>query len=110
MYKSSQIVGGTAWFGPYVTLIPGEYTAYFKIKVDSFQGEKIAKIDVWSNSLGSVLASKDINIHDLTKPLEWNTISLTFNITKRTPEVEFRGIDAHEDLTIWLDYVEVVLR
>jgi hypothetical protein len=108
---SSPIAGKYALYGPYVTLTPGNYTANFKIKVDNVPGGKVLKLDVFSNALSigrQTIASYDVYGKDFTKPLAWQTFSIAFSITNRTPQVEFRGLEAASNLTIWLDYVEVI--
>jgi len=108
MLESSPKEGNGVWFGPYITLLPGEYVANFKIKVDRLVNGKIIKLDIWSNSLKLELNSLEIYGGYFVKPLTWHIISVPFKINERTTDVEFRGIEASSDISIWLDYVEVV--
>ncbi|MCW4016304.1 MAG: DUF2079 domain-containing protein [Candidatus Bathyarchaeota archaeon] len=96
------------WFGPYITLTPGNYTANFRLKIDHINEGIALKIDVYSRSLLSEISSSDIYCNDFSKALTWHTFSIDFSVTKRTSEVEFRGYDAGSDLTLFLDYVEVI--
>jgi uncharacterized membrane protein len=107
--KKSSIAERIAWFGPYVTLTPGNYTANFRIKVDRILDEKIVVLDVWSNSLkDSNITSYTVFGDDLSKSLMWQTFSLPFTVTERSADVEFRGLEATGNATIWSDYVEVI--
>lgn len=109
MLKTSPEAGRFIWFGPYITLVPGNYTAVFRMKVDNLPEGKAIKLDVWSNSLPQRerIASYDVYGKDFSKPFAWHTFSMPFNIIERTADVEFRGLEAASDVTICLDYVEV---
>jgi uncharacterized membrane protein len=107
--KKSSTTGKIVWFGPYVTLAPGNYTANYRIKTDRVLDEKIIKLDVWSQSLKqSEIASYTVYGEDLNKPLIWQIFSLSFTIKERSANIEFRGLEATGNLTIWSDYVEVI--
>jgi uncharacterized membrane protein len=111
MLKSSPKADRVAWYGPYIALVPGNYTVNFRIKVDSLPEGKILKLDVWSNSLGknAQIAKYDVYGKDFAKPLTWHTFSCSFSITERTTNVEFRGLEIASDVGIWLDYIDVIL-
>jgi uncharacterized membrane protein len=97
-----------AWWGPYITLRPGNYTAIFRIKVDALPLDgKIIKLDVWSNTLQKTIAYLKVMNKDIYKPLVWHTFTLKFTITTRVENIEFRGVEASSGITVWLDYVEV---
>ena len=76
--------------------------------MDNLSERKIIKLEVWSNSLRLRIASHDVVSRDFTKSFVWHSFSIPFNITERTADVEFRGIEAASGVTIWLDYIEVV--
>lgn len=100
---------GTLWFGPYITLEPGKYTANFRMKIDHLWDGKAIKLDVWTKSLSaSEIESSDVYGNDFSQPLTWQTFTITFTITKRTADVEFRGMEPANNQTIWFDYVEVI--
>jgi len=97
------------WFGPYITLAPGNYTANFRIKTDQTAVDELLTLDVWSKSLPtSSIASYTVHGEDFRKSLTWQTFSVPFTLPQRTANVEFRGFDAASDVTIRLDYVEVI--
>jgi hypothetical protein len=99
------------WYGPYITLEPGNYTAYFRVKIENLAPpeQQDLKLEVSSGSvLGMQIQEGRVYSGDFIKPLTWRTYRVSFNIPQRTPEVEFRGLEAPPDQTIWLDYVEVV--
>jgi len=108
-FKSSREWGNFAWYGPYICLLPGNYTAKFKIKVDSLPHDgKILKLEVWSNSLGRAIASYDVYPEDINKTLTWHTFTLQFNLPSRITDIEFRGLEVANNVTVWLDYVDII--
>ena len=105
----SQEEDSIVWFGPYITLAPGNYTANFRIKTDQTAIDELLTLDVWSKSLPtSSIASYTVHGEDFRKSLTWQTFSVPFTLPQRTANVEFRGFDAASDVTVWLDYVEVI--
>jgi hypothetical protein len=108
-FKSSPECGNFAWYGPYICLLPGNYTARFKIKVDSLPHDgKILKLEVWSNSLGRTIASYDVYPEDINKTLTWHTFTLQFSLSSRITDIEFRGLEVADNVTVWLDYIDVI--
>jgi hypothetical protein len=109
MFKASLQENRTAWFGPYVPLVPSNYTANFRVKIDHLGDGKALKIDVYSGSLSThEIKLTNIYAKDFIKPLTWQTFTLDFTIPERTEDVEFRGWDVAINQTIWLDYVEII--
>lgn len=105
---TSSIRGLHAWYGPYTCLLPGDYIAKFKIKVDSLQADgEIMKLEIWSNYLQRTIASYEIYGKDFSKTLTWHTFTLQFTLPARAADIEFRGLKVAENVTVWLDYVEV---
>ncbi len=105
----SQKEDSIVWFGPYITLAPGNYTANFRIKTDQTAVDELLTLDVWSKSLPtSSIASYTVHGEDFRKSLTWQTFSVPFSLPQRTANVEFRGFDATRNVTAWLDYVEVI--
>lgn len=108
MLRASPRETETVWYGPYIALTPGVYTANFRIKIDNVNVKNAITLDVYSDSIPLQIKSVNITGSDFSKPLEWQTFSLNFTLPKRTPDIEFRGLNAAANLTIWLDYVEVI--
>lgn len=106
MLKASTKSGRTAWYGPYIKLIEGNYTVRFRIKVDCIITGKIMELDVYSKDVGKI-AFLEINGETFKLPLSWYTISIPFSIRKPTKNIEFRCIDVTSNISIYLDYVEV---
>jgi uncharacterized membrane protein len=110
MIKGSPQLERNVWFGPYVTLTPGNYTANFRLKIDHISDWKALKLDVYSRFMPFEILSSDVYGNNFTKPLTWHTFSVEFQTTERVAEVEFRGFQVASDVTIWFDYVEVIPR
>jgi hypothetical protein len=107
--KKSEKEGNIVWFGPYITLTPGNYTANFRIKTDQTAVGKLLTLDVWSKSLStSDIVAYTVYSEEFRRPLTWQTFSVPFTVTQRTADVEFRGLGAASGVSIWADYVEVV--
>lgn len=107
LLRASKETGRYAWYGPYITLSPGTYTARFRIKVDSLPSGKILKLDVWSNLLKTEIVSIDLHGDDFSRPLVWHIFTLTFSLSERLSEIEFRGLEVTSDVSVFLDYVEI---
>ncbi|MFW6110827.1 MAG: DUF2079 domain-containing protein, partial [Thermoproteota archaeon] len=109
MLRASPQSNRDAWFGPYITMRPNNYTANFKIKVDPLPtNETIIRLDVWAESSQNIIASYDVHSTEFRKSSTWHTFSIPFNLTKRVKSVEFRGTHTAGNVTVWLDYVEIV--
>jgi hypothetical protein len=106
--EPSVVPNRVAWFGPYITLTPGNYTVNFKIKIDNLDAGKVIKLEVWSNSLKKTLGQMYIFSSDFKQPMTWNVFQLSFEVNDRIGDVEFRGLDVGRDVSISLDYIEVV--
>jgi hypothetical protein len=96
----------TAWFGPYITLLPGNYTVKFRIKFNNVQEGRIIDLDIYSGSKGRIsLYSVDSRE---VKPFMWHEFSISFSIEDRVEDIEFRGLNVRSDVSVYLDYVEVI--
>lgn len=107
--ESTSVSGRVSWYGPYITLTPGNYVARFKIKVDNIKDEKLIRLDVWSNDLKLRLASYDVYGRDFEKPLTWKIFSIPFGVSSRLGNIEFRGTEVGSDVSVTLDYIEVFI-
>lgn len=107
MLRASSNSGRTAWFGPYITLLPGNYTVLYKIKVDKLCDGKVIELDVYSKNLGKIVSYK-VDGKDIKEPFMWHTFSINFNISMRVSDLEFRGVDVRSDVSVYLDYIEVI--
>lgn len=107
MIKASPSPGRTAWYGPYITLLPGNYTVKFRIKVDSLVDGRIIDLDIYSKHKGIILLHS-IYGKDISKPLTWHIFTVSFSIKERVEEVEFRGLNVKNNVTVCLDYVEII--
>lgn len=95
------------WYGPYVALPPGKYTARFRIKVDRILSGKLIDLEVYSRHVGRI-ALRGVSYEEFTEASAWQIFSVTFSLKGRVRDVEFRGLNPGVNATICLDYVEVV--
>jgi len=98
---------GTFWFGPYITLPPGNYTAIFRLKVDELGEGHIITLDVSTNLGITVFASHNVDLVEFERAGEWKEFLLSFSLEKPVKDVEFRGLYTSNLSTIYLDCVEV---
>lgn len=83
---------GTAWFGPYITLLSGSYTVTFFLKAANSIGNSSIDIDVTSNSGTQVLAQRTIYASSLANDVV-EQIIFHFTLSSTYYGVEFRGMD-----------------
>jgi len=111
VHTSSDLSGGTFWFGPYVSLPPGRYDVTFVLKTaPATNGSLYLDVDNFVNSTSApILAQQELTQADFSSPGSWTNFTLTFNYTPQdasTGGLEFRGVDAIGG-PFSLDYVEV---
>jgi len=106
---------GCFWFGPYVNLLPGNYTATFRLKVENITTGHLLTLRV-TRKLGTVvLASLEVKGSDFERKMSWQNFTLSFNIsqdvarglTGAEENLEFIGIAASSETILYLDYIEV---
>lgn len=116
VHRSSDLTG-TFWFGPYVSLLPGNYTATFRLKADNINTDHLLTLCV-SRKLGTiVLASLEVKGSEFESEMSWQSFSLSFSISQEMARgligseknLEFVGIALSSGSTIYLDYIEVSL-
>ena len=111
VHESSNETGTTFWFGPYVSLPPGEYSATFELKTSpSSNGSLVLEVDNFQNDKSvSILAKVEVSQAGFPQPGKWTPVSITFDYTPRqsaTGTLEFRGVNAVGG-PFSLDYVRV---
>jgi len=99
---------GTFFFGPYVTLPPGNYTATFRLKVDELGAGHLITIEAAAELGIKVFASHEIDLSEFKEAGVWQDFVLEFSLDVPVRDVEFRGIYASNLTTLYLDYIEVV--
>ncbi|MHA1590150.1 MAG: DUF2079 domain-containing protein [Candidatus Njordarchaeales archaeon] len=99
---------GTFWFGPYISLPPGNYTVVFRLKVDELGAGHLITLDVATDIGATILARYDVNLSEFSSAETWKTFKLEFFLPKITEKIEFRGMDVSNLTGLYLDYVEVI--
>jgi uncharacterized membrane protein len=98
---------GTFWYGPYVSLQAGNYTADFLLKLDKAYSGKLLDIQVSSNNGKELNANLTISSDNFTELDKWQNFRMVFSIANDTNSVEFRGVNVFESAPISLLYVNV---
>ena len=108
LYHSKYDPQGTFWFGPYVTLPPGNYTVTFRLKVDELGKGHLITLDVATDIGSKILASYDVDLSEFSIAGTWKNFKLNLFLPKPTEKIEFRGMNVSNLTGLYLDYVEVV--
>ena len=103
------IVGGAAagwmWYGPYVQLLPGNYTVNFTLSSNRTApvGSSTITLDVESSGVPGSYAAQTIHLGNFTDPEVPMQFELRFTLPTITSDVEFRGVSPTgvATLTLW---------
>jgi hypothetical protein len=101
------------WYGPYMSLPPGEYNTTFLLKISPSPqkpDEHVITLDVSANSGKNVLAEYNANASDFLNnddALGWHKFTLEFTAEDYLENVEFRGLNPSSNFDIYLAYVLV---
>jgi uncharacterized membrane protein len=100
---------GTFWFGPYVNLLPGNYSVTFYMKsLPSSNGSVTLQVSGFNATDIEVFAKSLVSPSSFTSPNTWHRFNLTFNLTPQDSlrSIEFRGVNAAGG-PFYLDYILV---
>lgn len=107
VFKVSSTSTRVVWYGPYVALPPGKYIARFRIRVEKISDGKVIDLEVYSRHVGRI-GLYSVYGEDISSSFIWQTFSITFSLKDRVRDVEFRGLSSGSDVTVCLDYIEVI--
>lgn len=108
--KFSQQANKIIWYGPYITLDEGNYTAKVRLKASqTFHGE-LALLDIVADYSRVKMTELKIYENDFNKPLEWRNFYMNFTISQRSTNIELRCFALTVTTNMWLDYIEIVER
>ena len=95
-------------YGPYATMLPGAYQVAYRLKHHGGGTTgAVATVDVFSNSAGGVLASRDIQADDFTTAGQYQNFVLDLNLQQEYNDLEFRVL--YKGLgDLWADAIDVV--
>ncbi|WP_148416794.1 GtrA family protein [Haloferax sp. KTX1] len=96
---------GNLWFGPYIELPPGNYTATYRVNVESTGDDPVLRLNVGAGHNSRVVAERTVGATD-----GWENVTLAFTLDRPTTGVEFRGAQAGGDGTARFEAVRVVLQ
>lgn len=111
VHDASAANGSTFWFGPYVSLPPGQYSVSFVMKTaQATMGSIYLEVDDFENATTiPILAEARITQTNFTTPGSWENITLSFVLSpyqSANGRLEFRGVDV-DGGPFSLDYVRV---
>lgn len=94
-------------YGPYAALLPGDYQVAYRLKhLGDGRSGVVATVDVFSNTAGGVLASRDIQTGDFTAPGRYQDFVLDLNLQEGYGDLEFRVL--YKGLgELWADAIGV---
>lgn len=94
---------GTFWYGPYITLPPGNYTVEFWIKVDHIGevSDPVMIFDVSANNGRTILAESRMPTANITLG-SWARVTLRFALSSTMKAVEFRCRHVATDTIVYL--------
>ncbi len=99
------------WFGPSVSLPPGNYLAQVRMKVSSnVSSGKLLDLDAFSNSSSFKKVSFLIRPCDFRKPNEWQLFTFPFNVEDGSiNDIQLRGVNFASGIAdLYLDYINIV--
>ncbi|MEM4098981.1 MAG: hypothetical protein QXW57_04455, partial [Candidatus Micrarchaeaceae archaeon] len=102
LYDPQTAPTGTFWYGPYISLGPGNYEVTFMLKETSSTNSQVLTLDVTSNYGTNTFASENIYGYEFAGVNEWTNFTLPFSLSASATDVEFRGVDFTEATGLYL--------
>jgi uncharacterized membrane protein len=108
--QENESKSGTLWWGPYVSLPNGSYTARFWLRLDnaSYDGTLI-DLKVMKNNATELLNSLAVHGSDFKQIGTWQSFEVNFGLSEASDGLEFRG-DVKQYAPVSFLYVEVYTR
>jgi hypothetical protein len=97
--------GEPSIWGQYVTLPPGRYQAFFKVKVHSLTAQPSATLEV-TREAGKVIEKWPIFIEQSDRSGRFQEFTLPFHLKEESRNMEFR-IRVHPGALLWADTIKV---
>jgi uncharacterized membrane protein len=101
--------GFSMWFGPYLTLFPGNYSAEFQLSVNntSHPSLPVVTIEASANQGSQILASASLTEGSFTSAGAVGLFSLRFSLSNMESGIELRGMAPGGDCTIALEGIDL---
>ena len=103
----SNLTGGEAWYGPYTTLSPGNYSLSFELKTSSISHNNSIILDITANDGATVLGVKNITGDAFADTNSWENITVNIYVNNTYNNVEFRGINAYWNGSLYFRGIKV---
>jgi len=97
----------TFWYGPYITLPPGNYTVTFRLKINRKVSGPILTLDVARNLGKEILVERQLFAQNFSHINAWEDFTLEFKLSKLCSAIEFRGLNPSNSTDIYLDFITV---
>lgn len=104
----SNASAGVVWYGPYTTLIPGQYNVTIALSTTSNTSSNNLTVFVTSNSGATLLKKIGINGTDFAHTNSTQEISFNLTVANAQDLVEIRGYNANWSGTLSLESVSVI--
>lgn len=101
--------GFSLWYGPFLTLYPGNYTARFHLASNTTVSstKSAVTIDVTANKGATILATQTLFPQNFSAPFAEATFALHFVVANALTFVELRGMFPSGVATITLDGIDL---
>jgi uncharacterized membrane protein len=102
------------WYGPYVDLPPGNYSATFQLRVTNVTSptDPILRLQVcnWTSTGLSSFAEDNLTFHSFGLRDDWVNISVPFHLWEETADIQFAGYFPTSVATIYFAGVTVTFQ
>jgi uncharacterized membrane protein len=102
--------GPVLWYGPYATLLPGDYSCTFLLETNetTSRNAPLLTLQVTAHFGNRVLQHEAVTATDFSAPFVATEFTLPFQVSNVTPDVEFRGVSPTGVANVTLEMVEVI--
>jgi hypothetical protein len=98
---------GTCWYGPYASLLKGNYTARFWLRLDQPYNGTLLDIGVTANNGQTLVTKLTVSGSDFTSVGTWQSFDVNFTLPNDSNSVEFPGFNVREGAPFSFLFVEV---
>jgi uncharacterized membrane protein len=97
---------GVFWYGPYAKLPPGKYEVTYWMKLDNATVEHVIDLDVAYSKGTVVLNRTSLHIKNFVIG-EYKPFTLMFTLNESISDVEFRGVNVENNVSLSLLFIDI---